>query len=165
MFPREACWREARPSSLKKTARPRPRLGARGLGTAKMSPTLWTGLAQPEDIPSIQSAARGTYWVAEGALRSQRFQEAKQPRQRPSPWTRLMLNRWKKCIPMTIINNQRLAVAGSWPAESLGAGLCPLFHTRLSAARNPSHPPPCTKPRESEQRGRNHFLHTFSFKM
>lgn len=53
MFPREARWREAHPSSLKKTAGLVPRLGARGLGTAKMPPILWIGLAQPEDIPSI----------------------------------------------------------------------------------------------------------------
>jgi hypothetical protein len=42
-----------------------------------MPPILWTGLAQLEDIPSIQSAAHGPYWVAVGALRSQPFRRQK----------------------------------------------------------------------------------------
>lgn len=40
-----------------------------------MPPILWTGLAQPEDISNVQSAAHVSYWITEGGLRSHPFEE------------------------------------------------------------------------------------------
>lgn len=60
-----------------------------------------------------------------------------------SPWTRLILNRWQKYTPITIINNQRLAAAVTWLEGPKGLGLSP--------ARIPFHLPPGTKLWESEQ--------------
>lgn len=51
-----------------------------------------------------------------------------------SPWTRLILNRWQKYTPITIINNQRLAAAVTWLEEpkGLGSGLFPHQQTECS---------------------------------
>jgi hypothetical protein len=65
-----------------------------------------------------------------------------------------MLTRW------SIVNNQRLAAVGSWLEGLLGAGF---FPSPESLARNPSHPPPCTKPRESEQAREAPFFTYFLF--
>lgn len=74
-----------------------------------------------------------------------------------------MLNRWKKYIPITIINNQRLAAGVAQPEGPLEAWLCPLSRSRLSLARNPSHPPPCTKLRESERAREEPYFTYFLF--
>lgn len=74
-----------------------------------------------------------------------------------------MLHRWQKYIPITIINNQRLAAGVAWPEGPLGAWLCPLSRSRLRLARNPFHPPPCTKLRESEQAREEPYFTYFLF--
>lgn len=86
-------------------------------------------------------------------------------RSRPSPWARLMLRRWKKCLPITIINNQkgwqllwsglRALVGFSLPLPCIGLGpMESISPTTLHQA-----------PGERTEARRNHISHTFSFKM
>lgn len=165
MFPREACWREAHRSSLKKTDGPVPRLGARGLGTAKMPPILWTGLVDLKTFQVFNQQPMVHIGLQREPSEASPFrrQNSARGRSRLYPQARLMLTRWKKYIPLPIINNQRPTAAVAWPEGPSGAWLCPLSHARPSLASSPSHPPPRTKLRESGQAREEPYFTYFLF--